>query len=134
MSREIVVFGHGDRSARGFRTRREIEAYLGGAIFRIHRGRYRYTVATRARIIVLSQDGFAYGELQIEEAVAPGAEDRRAYPPVKKVYLVSKATLYGDRVRLYPLGARVHQFGTTISKSKLARIRRLAGIGRECCA
>src|SRR5437899_6699748 len=122
MAREILVYGHGDKSASGFETPKALVEYLEGGIFRDERGRYRYTQTKSADVIVIARDGSAYGHFETDEAVAPTKTDREEYPPVKKVYLVRKSVCYGDPVRLLPLGISKYQFGRYIDEEQFAGI------------
>lgn len=131
MSRRIVIYGHGDRSASGFETPESLCRYLEGGIFSEEGGRYRYTQMKMADVIVLARGGSAFGHFEIDEAVAPTLADRQEYPPVKKVYLVRKSVRYGEPVRLSPLGISKYQFGRTIDEEKFAEIVALGGNNRE---
>lgn len=84
MSRRIVIYRHGDRSASGFETPESLCRYLEGGIFSEEGGRYRYTQMKMADVIVLARGGSAFGHFEIDEAVAPTLADRQEYPPVKK--------------------------------------------------
>jgi len=131
MALKIVVYGQGDRSASGFETAEALVKYLEGGIFRDEGGRYRYTQAKSADVIVLARDGLAFGHLETDEAVPPTAADREEYPPVKKVYLVRKSVRYGEPVRLAPLGVSKYQFGRYIDEGKFAEIVALGRNNRE---
>jgi hypothetical protein len=120
MSRRIIVYGHGDMSTMGFPTPEALVQYLEGGIFQEKDGRYRYSQTKPADVVVLARDGKAYGHFEIDDAVAPSAADRKAYPPVKKVYLVRKSVRYANAVALAPLGISNASAATlmkTISRS-----------------
>lgn len=123
---DILVYGHGDKSPKGFQTELEIEQYLGGGIFRDEDGRYRYSQKKRADIIVLSRDGFAFGHFVIDSMVLPSEEDKKAYPPVKKVYLISKSVRYKQKVHMLSVGITGYQFGKHVTDQKFKEILELA--------
>lgn len=127
MIREILVYGHGDKSASGFETPEAFVQYLEGGIFRDEDGRYRYSQTKSAEVIVLAREGLAFGHFETDEAVPPTGADREAYPPVKKVYLVRKSVRYDDPVRLSELGISNYQFGRHIDEHQFAEILKLAG-------
>ena len=131
MTREILVYGHGDKSTSGFETPQALVDYLEGGIFRDEDGRYRYSQTKSADVIIVARDGSAFGHLETDEAVAPTAADREAYPRVKKVYLVRKSVRYGEPVRLSPLGISKYRFGRYIDKNQFAEILKLGGDNRE---
>ncbi len=131
MTRKILVYGHGDKSASGFETPEALVEYLAGGIFRDEDGRYRYSQSKVADVILLARDGSAFGHVETDEAVPPTREDREAYPPVRKVYLVRKSVLYAEPVRLAPLGVSKYQFGKYIDESQFAEVLKLAGETRS---
>jgi hypothetical protein len=114
MSRRIVIYGHGDRSASGSETSESLCRYLEGGIFSEEGGRCRYTQMKMADLIVLARTGLAFGHFEIDEAVAPTAADREEYPAVKKVYLVHKPVRHGEPVLLSGLGGLRYHFGWVI--------------------
>jgi hypothetical protein len=122
MSREILVYGHGDKSADGFPTAEDFVEYLSGGIFDDEHGRYRYSQMKSADIIVLARDGLAYGHFEISTTVEPTAADRKAYPRVGKVYLVHKSIKYGEPLRLSALGISGYQFGKYINEDQFKEI------------
>lgn len=127
MPRQLLVYGHGDKSARGFPTPEALTEYLAGGIFRDEDGRYRYSQSKTADVILLARDGLAYGHVETDEAVPPTRADRKAYPPVKKVYLVRKSVLYSKPVRLALIGISRYQFGKHIDEDKFAEVLKMAG-------
>lgn len=131
MAREILVYGHGDKSASGFETPQDVVDYLEGGIFRDEDGRYRYSQTKSADVIIVARDGSAFGHLETDEAVAPTAADREAYPPVRKVYLVRKSVRYGEPVRLSPLSISKYRFGRYIDENQFAEILKLGGDNQE---
>jgi hypothetical protein len=131
MARKIVVYGHGDKSASGFATPESFVKYLEHGIFDDEDGRYRYTQTKSADVIVLAREGLAFGHFETDEAIAPTAEDREAYPPVKKVYLVRKSIRYDNPVSLLSLGISNYQFGRQIDEYQFAEILKLAGSTHE---
>ncbi len=122
MSPKILVYGHGDKSAKGFETPEALIKYLAGGIFSDEDGRYRHSQTKSADIIALARDGLAFGHLETDEAVQPTATDLEAYPPVKKGYLVRKSVQYGDQVRLLPPGISKYQFGRYIDDETFEQI------------
>lgn len=121
------IYGHGDTRSKGFPTPESLEAYIGGEIFSKHEGRYRYSETYFADRIVLSRDGFAYGHFDIDHAEQPTAEDRRAYDKTNQVFIVTKSTLYQNRVGLKDLGYIVRQRGRPIDQGDFERILAAAG-------
>ena len=61
----IIVYGHGGKSPRGFSTHDELIRYINDDIANMNQWRYRYTQNKEADIIVLSQDGLAFGHFSI---------------------------------------------------------------------
>jgi hypothetical protein len=131
MSREILIYGHGDKSVTGFPKPESLIAYLEGGIFRDEDGRYRYSQMKSADVVILARDGSAFGHFEIDAAEAPTDADRKAYPAVKKVYLVRKSVRYGDRVRLSPLGISKYRFGKYVTEDQFEKILKLAGNSEE---
>ena len=127
MPRDILVYGHGDKSKNGFPKRKNLEDYIDGGVFRDEHGRYRYSQRKRADVIVLSRDGLAFGHFEIGTMEEPTPADKAAYPPVKQVYLVRKSVRYGTPVRLSDVGITRYQFGKYISESEFKKVRALAG-------
>ena len=127
MGRQIIVYGHGDKSESGFKTPQALVDYLEGGIFGDEDGRYRYSQTKAADVIVVARDGLAFGHLETDEAVNPSKEDREAYPPVKKVYLVRKAVRYAAPVRLVTLGISNYRFGKYIDEEQLDSLLKAAG-------
>jgi len=109
----------------------DLRQYIRNDIFAIEHSRYRYTQGKDADVIVLSRDGIAYGHLDIASKVKPTAEDRRHYPRVKQVYLVSRSTLYENPVPLASLGITKFQFGKLLSEEEFGSIQDRAGQTRE---
>jgi len=131
MAWDILVYGHGDKSDKGFPTPEALERYLGGGVFRDEDGRYRYTQNKRADIIVLSREGLAFGHFEVDSKETPNEGDRKAYPPVKQVYLIRKSVRYGLKVRMSTVGISRYQFGKYISERKFNEIVTLAGATEE---
>lgn len=125
--RKILVYGHGDKSGRGFETPATFEHYLERGIFQDRAGRYRYSQTKSADIIVLARDGLAYGHFETSEAVQPTEADRKEFPPVRKVYLIQKSARYRDRVQMSALGIVKYQFGRYIEEHEFSEILRCAG-------
>jgi len=131
---DIIVYGHGDTSKYGFPSEEDLKLYLKGGIFRNESGRYRYSQQKRADIVVLSRKGFAYGHFIVTSMENPNEEDRQVYPPVKKVYLISKSVLYKGKVHLSTLGISGYQFGRKISGQEFNEIQKSAGGVEEFCS
>lgn len=127
MGRQIIVYGHGDKTESGFKTPQSLVAYLEGGIFAEEDGRYRYSQTKAADVIVIARDGLAFGHLETDEAVNPSSEDREAYPPVKKVYVVRKSFCYETPVRLATLGIVNYRFGRYIGEEQFADVLKAAG-------
>lgn len=127
MPPEILVYGHADKSEKGFPTPEALEEYISGGVFRNEHGRYHYSQRKHADTIVLARDGLAFGHFDVDSMEDPSEEDRKAYPPVKKVYLIRKSVLYGNRVRLLDLGISRYQFGRRITEQQFNEILALAG-------
>jgi hypothetical protein len=135
MSREILVYGHGDKSANGFPTAEDFVEYIAGGIFDDeYRGRYRYSQTKSADVIVLARDGLAYGHFEISTSVEPTAADRKTYPRVKKVYLVHKSVEYREPVRLSALGISKYQWGKRINEDQFKEILNSSSEKREFSA
>ena len=126
--KKIIVYGYGDvRPKLGFARREDFEKYIKEDIFRINKGRHRYTQGKEADVLVLSRKGQLYGHFEVEgRPVAPNEKDRQDYPPVKYVYLVRKSALYGTRIPLSRLGIRGIQFGKLISERQFEEIKKMA--------
>jgi hypothetical protein len=131
MVREILVYGHGDKSEDGFETEETLKHYLEGGIFDDEDGRYRYSQTKTADVIVLARDGLAFGHFEIDDAVPPTKVDREAYPPVRKVYLVRKSVRYEKPVRLSNLDISRYQFGRHIDERQFEEILKGAGDKHE---
>lgn len=127
MGRQIIVYGHGDKSESGFKTPQALVEYLEGGIFEDEDGRYRYSQTKAADVIVVARDGVAFGHLETDQAVKPSREDREAYPPVKKVYLIRKSVRYDAPVRLATLGISNYRFGRYIDEEQFAGVLKAAG-------
>ncbi|HZQ75083.1 MAG TPA: hypothetical protein VFB08_19375 [Burkholderiales bacterium] len=127
MGRQIIVYGHGDKSENGFRTPQALVDYLEGGIFEDEDGRYRYSQTKPADVIVVAREGLAFGHLEADEAVNPSREDREVYPRVKKVYLIRKSVSYAEPVRLAALGISNYRFGRYIDEEQFAGILQAAG-------
>jgi hypothetical protein len=99
MQRIILIYGHGDKSDKGFSTDAEFRSYIGGEIFEeTYNGRYRYSQRKDADIIVLTRDGLAHGFFVIESLVEPTEKDKTEYPRVRQVYLVEESALFEKAV------------------------------------
>jgi hypothetical protein len=61
--------------------------------------------------------------------VEPTPEDIVYFPPVKRVYLVSRAVRYANKVRLAEVGVTRYQFGKHLDELEFNAIMRMAG---EC--
>ncbi len=125
--RRIWIFGNPDKSESGFAMPGDMQDYLRHDIFAVEDGRYRYTLARHADIIVLSRDGLAYGHLDIDEKVKPTDADREAYPRVTNVYLVRKSSLYEKPAQLSSMGVKGLRFGYKLDESKFQKLLNLAG-------
>ena len=132
MGRQIIVYGHGDKSESGFETPQALVDYLRRGIFEDEDGRYRYSQTKAADVIVVARDGLAFGHLESDESVNPTKDDREAYPPVKKVYLVRKSVCYAEPVRLASLGISKYRFGRYIDEEQFASVLNAAGDTSEC--
>jgi predicted HNH restriction endonuclease len=129
--RSIWIYGNPDKSHLGFPMPGDLTQYIKADVFAKEKGRYRYTQGKNADVIVLSRDGLAYGHLDVEGKVKPNDMDRKAYPRVKYVYLVRKATLYATPVPLSDLSlTKKMRFGRKITEAEFAEIQKLAG-GKE---
>lgn len=129
MARDILVYGHGDKSESGFPTAAHMDEYIGGGIFLDESGRYRYSQRKRADIILLSRDGLAHGHFEVAEMVEPTSEDIEYFPPVRQVYIIRKAIRYANQVRLHNVGVSNYQFGKHLSEQEFLSILDIAG---EC--
>ncbi|HPD15641.1 MAG TPA: hypothetical protein PLE19_11860 [Planctomycetota bacterium] len=135
MARDILVFGHGDKSSKGFATAEALVEYLEGGIFRKeYGGRYRYSQRRQADVIVLSRDGWAYGHFEVSSTEAPTEKDRRAYPRVRRVYLIRKSVRYGKPVRMSDMGISRFQFGKRVTEEEFEGILRAAGRSEGFCS
>jgi HNH endonuclease len=131
MARKIVIYGNPDKSALGFPMPGDLKKYLENDIFAKEFGRYRYTQGKDADVIILSRDGFAYGHFDIASKQRPTEDDRRKYPRVKYVYLVTKSTLYARPVAISPLGIGKIRFRKSLTESVFEEIQKRAGKSRE---
>ena len=127
MANRIVVYGHGDHSEYGFPNADILRRYLAGEVFTKYGGRYHFSQAKKADIIVISRDGLADGHLLVDDIVNPTLYDKSAYPPVKKVYIIRATALYQNPVRLADLDIRRYQWGKTITDEEFASIKSRAG-------
>jgi hypothetical protein len=127
MVNRIVVYGHGDRSEYGFPDEDSLRRYLVGGLFKEYRGRYHFSQAKKADIIVISRDGLAYGHLLVDDIVNPTLYDKNAYPRVKKVYIIRATAFYQNPVRLADLDIRRYQWGKTVTDEQFASIKLRAG-------
>ena len=134
MSRKILVYGHGDKSSNAFPTAQDFVDYIAEGIFEDEGGRYRYSQTKSADVIVLARDGLAYGHFVINTEVEPTAADRKAYPRVRKVYLVCKSIKYTKPIRMSKLGISRYQFGKYINEDQFKEILDSAGAKTEICA
>jgi hypothetical protein len=64
MGRQIIVYGHGDKSESGFKTPQALVDYLEGGISRTRMGGYRYSQTKAADVIVVAREGLAFGHLE----------------------------------------------------------------------
>jgi len=120
----ILVYGHGDKSARGFPTHDDLIRYIKDDVVTANQCRYRYTQSKRADIIVLSQDGLAFGHFYILRRETPNDVDRADYPRVKCVYIIGSRSVYKTPVVLRPiLGRPVNQFGVPITATQFEQIK-----------
>lgn len=127
MVNRIVVYGHGDRSEYGFPDEDSLRRYLAGEVFTKYGGRYHFSQAKKANIIVMSRDGLAYGHLLVDDIVNPTLYDKNAYPRVKKVYIICASAPYQNRVRLADLDIRRYQWGKTVTDEQFGKIKARAG-------
>ena len=125
--RQIWVFGNPDKTELGFPDRADLTRYIANDIFEKESGRYRYTLARFANIIVMSRDGLAFGHFDVLEKVKPTAFDKAEYPKVKHVYLVSSSTLYEEPVPLSDLDIKLGRFGHRMSEGEFSRLLSMAG-------
>lgn len=132
MDRKVWIYGHADKSKLGFEKPDDLREYIRNDIFAKENGRYRFTQEKNANIIVLSRDGKAYGHFEIERKEKPNDADRKAYPPVKCVYLVLKSSLYNEPVRLSRLSITGIQFGYQLSEEKFQQLQQYAEGVTEC--
>ena len=126
MDTKIIVYGYGDKTAVGFPTVEDLIKYLQKGIFSDNDCRHRYTQSKKADVIVVSQDGFAYGHMKIKDIVDPNPNDRNVYPKTKKVYIIESTAIYKNPVRLKELGIRVTSFGTPLSSKQFEEIKNKA--------
>ncbi len=127
MNQRIIIYGYGDKSDLGLKTGKDIQQYLKSDIFKYHQGRHYYTQTKKADIIVVSQDGLAYGHMIVDDILEPTKHDIQVYPKTKKVYQISVATVYGQPVRLMDLNIHVRNFGTLIDHKQFKKIINKAG-------
>jgi len=131
---KIVVYGNSDKRPKlGFPTEADFNRYLKEELFAKENGRYHYTQRQKADIIVVSREGYAYGHLCVTdpEGELPNEADRKSYPPVKRVYVISKSVVYNNKVRLKDVGVLGIQFGKSISKDVFNEIQKLSKGGEE---
>jgi hypothetical protein len=117
----IYIFGHklGDDDL----TPENIGQYIGEDIFTDHQGRYRYTdIRPKAKKIVLTLKGIAYGHFLIRYSEAPTDEDRRDYPPTSWVYLVESSVRYSKPFHLKELGIKVYNRPPERTEEEFQRI------------
>jgi hypothetical protein len=126
---KIIVYGH-NKSA--FQTQRSLIDNVTTGIVK-HRFRYRYTHFKHANLIVLSLGGAAFGHFEISGETTPDDQDRAEYPPVRKVYIVSKRATYSTPAELLPLDIRVHRFDTYITAAQFGLIKMKADIEEYPC-
>jgi hypothetical protein len=126
MERKILVYGHGDKSDKGFENEEALKRYLKAGLYDDEHGRYHYTQQKKADTIIVAREGLAYGHLEVESMEPPNDWDRRRYPPVKRVYVISKSVLYKHPVRLADVGISKYQFGKYITEDEFKEIRRLS--------
>lgn len=123
MADSIYLFGVPDLSKQGFQSPQDLTTYLRGGIFKSERGRFRYTQARNAGIIVLSREGKAFGHLLIKDRVRPDDRDREEYEKVKWVYRATASIAYERPVPLLEkLGIRVGQYGTSLTHVQFGQI------------
>ena len=82
----------------------------------------------------LARDGKAYGHFEIDDAVAPNAADREAYPPVKKVYLVRKSVRYANAVARRRWGSPITASAATLTRPSSHSFRRWLAIPKTSTA
>ena len=128
---DILVYGHGDKSAEGFQTDADFKEYIKSDIFQKEAGRYRYSQKKHADIIVLSRDGFAFGHFIVASMEDPNEHDRQSYPPVKHVYNISKSFLYEQKVHLSAIGISKYQFGKYLTEQEFNEIQSQATVVDE---
>jgi len=124
--RNIYIYGNPDKSELGFPMPGDLTRYIGGEIFSNEKGHYRYTQGKNADVIVLSRDGLAYGYFDILEKVKPTDWDIKAYPGVRFVYIVRKATLYTRPVPLASLSISKIRFGRKITEAEFHQLEILS--------
>lgn len=127
MARNIVVYGHADKSKdHGFPEEADFNDFIAGGVFRENGGEYSYSKSLDADIIILSRNGLAFGHFEIASMKVPDKADREAHPGVKKVYQVDTSVSYSKPVRLRDLGITNYQFGKQITEEKFLEILQAA--------
>jgi hypothetical protein len=122
MTERIIIYGVNNIE---FPTEQILKDYLSADLFLVEQGRFRYTQCKIAHIMILSQNGFAYGHLIIKRKVDPSIEDKTAFKLVKCTYLVSESVAYHNPVNLYKdFGIRVSSFGTPITREQFLEIQK----------
>lgn len=129
--RSIWIYGNPDKSDLGFPLPGDLTQYIKADVFAKEKGRYRYTQGKNADVIVLSRDGLAYGHFDVEDKVKPNDTDRKAYPRVKFVYLITKSTLYNTPVPLSSLSITKIHYGRKITEAEFQELQKLAGGTQE---
>ena len=128
MNRKILIYGHGDKSEKGFASEAEFRSYIGGEIFSdSYKGRYRYSQRKEADIIILTRDGLAHGFFVIASLDEPTGKDKKEYPRVRQVYLVKESALFNTGVPVGALGITGYQFGKYLSEEQFKEIIAAAG-------
>ena len=128
MQGKILIYGHGDKSEKGFSTETEFRNYIGGEIFtETYNGRYRYSQRKDAHIIILTRDGFAHGFFVIAALDEPTEKDKKEYPRVRRVYVVKESALFEKAVPVGAFGITGYQFGKYLSEEQFKEIATAAG-------
>jgi hypothetical protein len=128
MQGKILIYGHGDKSEKGFSNVTEFRNYIGGEIFTdTYNGRYRYSQRKDADIIILTRDGFAHGFFVIAALDEPTEKDKKEYPRVRQVYMVKESALFEKAVPVGAFGITGYQFGKYLSEEQFKEITTAAG-------
>lgn len=126
---KIVVYGNSDKDEiTGFSSEEKFIIYIRENIFKDYNGRYQYSQSRDADIIILSREGKAYGYFEISGTENPTIEDTTIAKNPRKVYLVSKSTLFNNPVRLNDIGIAGYQFGKSVTEEQFEKIKNLGGV------